>query len=420
MPLPYDATSTMSQSSSDLIRSRRRRPVLFLGLAILSIVAPRFAMAADRWDWSQRAPVVAWRAEIGAGFASVAVHDGTVFAFGNVADEDRITALDIETGKVRWQYRYPCRALGIAKPDERGPRATPLVHAGAVHTLSRDGRMLCLDVATGALRWQLDVPSEVGEKPPYWGFSGSPLVWDDRLIWSVGDRGLAVRVASGEVVWKSQPRASTVWKNDPVGTSGYTTPQPVMFGGQRRVSLANESQWVIVEPADGALVWATPWKVPYGVTATQPLLIGQRVVLSGGYGYGIRMVELDGPGTVVWANSNLRSHFSNLAVVGEHLYGIDGNQQDGARCELRCMRLSDGQVLSGERLGFGNLTLVEERILLLTAWGELALIVPSPAGFRETGRTQILSTEYWTAPLVFGRHVFARNKQGTLVRVDLP
>jgi outer membrane protein assembly factor BamB len=364
---------------------------------------------------------VAWRAEIGAGFANVALHDGWVFAFGNVADEDRVTALDADTGQARWQYRYPCRALGLAKPDERGPRATPLAHAGAVYTLSRDGRMLCLDAATGALRWWRDVPAEIGEKPPYWGFSGSPLVWDDLLIWSVGDRGLAVRAASGEVVWKSPPRASTVWKNEPVGTSGYTTPQPVTFDGQRHVSLANESQWVIVEPTEGKLVWATSWEVPYGVTSAQPLLFGNRVVLSGGYGYGTRLVERSGPGAPVWANQNLRSHFANLAVVGEHLYGIDGNQQDGARCELRCLRLSDGQVVwARERFGFGNLTLVDQRLLVLTARGELVLVVPSPAGYRETGRAQILGGESWTAPLVAGNRVFARNKQGTLARVDLP
>jgi len=114
-----------------MLRSRRLRLVTLLACSTFLMGASWLANAGDRWDGSQRAPVVAWRAEIGAGFASVAVQDGTVFAFGNVADEDRITALDIETGKVRWQYCYPCRALGIAKPDERGPRASPLVHAGA-------------------------------------------------------------------------------------------------------------------------------------------------------------------------------------------------------------------------------------------------------------------------------------------------
>lgn len=252
---------------------------LIIGCAIFLIQAPRISMGADRWDWSQRAPVVAWQAEIGAGFASVAVQDGTVFAFGNVADEDRITALDIETGKVRWQYPYACRALGIAKPDERGPRASPLVHAGAVHTLSRDGRMLCLDVATGVLRWQLDVPSEVGEKPPYWGFSGSPLVWDDRLIWSVGDGGLAVRAASGEVAWKSQPRASTLWKNDPVGTSGYTTPQPVMIV-LSPVSFRETGQIVAPPPNPWAKLSVAVAGDPRGqaVGAQRPGLVrGQRI-----------------------------------------------------------------------------------------------------------------------------------------------
>lgn len=390
------------------------------GIAAAVLTGPAGG-AADRWDWNQHQSAVVWHAEIGAGFASVAVQDGWVFAFGNVADEDRVSALDVQTGQVRWQYRYPCRALGIARPDEPGPRATPLVQAGAVYTLSRDGRLLCLEAATGALRWWRDLPAEVGEQPPYWGFSGSLLVWDDLLIGSVGDHGLALRAASGEVVWKSPPRASTVWKNEPVGTSGYTTPQPVMFEGRRRVSLANESQWVIVEPADGKLLWATPWEVPYGVNSAQPVLVGNRVVLSGGYGYGTRVVEVGAQAKTIWANKNLRSHFANLAVVGEHLYGIDGNQQDGPRCELRCLRLSDGEVVwAQERFGFGNLTLVDNHLLVATARGELVVVVPTPEGYREKSRFHVLGREVWTAPLVAGNQVFVRNKQGTLARVDLP
>lgn len=393
---------------------------LLIGAWLLD-VASLCGAAAGRWDWSQHPPKVAWRADIGAGFASVALHQDLVIAFGNGNDEDRITALDAESGQVRWQYRYPCRALGRAQPDEPGPRATPQVYAGAVYTLSRDGRMLCLDATTGTLRWWRDVPAELGEQPPYWGFSGSPLVWDDLLIWSVGDHGLAMRAATGEVVWQSPPRASAVWKNEPVGVSGYTTPQPVTFQGRRCVSLANESQWVVVDPASGQRLWAVPWEVPYGVTSTQPALTGHRVVLSGGYGYGTRVVEVGGAGEPVWASKQLRSHFAHLAVVGDYLYGLDGNQQDGARCELRCLRLADGQVVwARERFGFGNLTLVDGHLLLLTARGELVGVEPSPDGYRETGRVHVLGGESWTAPLVAGSRVFARNKQGTLVRVDLP
>lgn len=390
--------------------------VVFAALALAARVR-----AAERWDWTERPPKVVWQAEIGAGFSSVALQDALVFAFGNVSDEDRVTALEAATGRIVWQYRYPCRALGIAEPDERGPRATPLAHAGAVYTLSRDGRILCLNASDGTLRWWKDIPGELGEKPPYWGFAGSPLVWGDLLIWSVGDHGLAVRASSGEVVWKSPPRAPAVWKDEPVGTSGYTTPQPTSFGGRKLISLANESQWVVVDPDNGKPVWSAPFEVPYGVTAVQPVLLGDRVILSGGYGFGICMYQLGGEPKPIWANKNLRSHFANLAVVGEHLYGISGNQQDGARCELRCLRLSDGGVAwAKERFGFGNLTLVEGRLLVITAGGELVLVLPDPSGYREAGRVQVMSGDCWTAPLVSGNRVFVRSKQGTLVRVDLP
>lgn len=376
---------------------------------------------ADRWDWRERQPEPQWRAEIGAGFSNAAVRDGMVFALGNVADEDRVTALDVGSGAVRWQYRYPCRALGVAKPDEPGPRATPFVHGGRVFTLSRDGRLLCLEAADGTLRWWVDIPAELGERPPYWGFAGSQLLWEGRLIWSVGERGLAVQVTDGTVLWKSTPRSSEVWKNEPVGSSGYTTPQPVTHEGRRMVALANENRWIVVDPADGRLVWSTAWEVPYGVTSVQPFLVGDHVILSGGYGYGTRVARIGADAEPAWENKLLRSHFANLAVVDGHLYGIDGNQQDGARCGLRCLRLADGELVwAEERFGFGNLSLVDGRLLVLRARGELVVVVPDPAGYRETGRAQVLGGECWTAPLVEGNALFVRNRQGTLARVNLP
>ena len=377
--------------------------------------------AADRWDWSQQVPAVKWRAEIGAGFANVTPHAGRVYAFGNQRDEDRVSCLDAETGRLLWQYRYPCRGLGLAKPDEIGPRATPFVHEQAVYTLSRDGRLLCLEAETGQLRWWLDIPAEVGERPPYWGFSGSPLLWGELLIWPVGAQGLAVEARDGKVRWKSPPRASTVWKNEPVGVSGYTTPTPVEFGGRRLISLSNESRWVLVDPETGAEVWSTAWEVPYGVTAAQPALAGDLVVLSGGYGYGTRVVRLGYDGLPVWENKKLRSHFANLAIVGDHLYGIDGNQQDGPRCELRCLRLSDGEVVwAEERFGFANLILADGHLVIVTARGELVLVRADPAGYREKARVQVIGGETWTAPRLAGDRLYVRNKQGTLVCVSLP
>lgn len=376
--------------------------------------------ADDRWDWNRYPPVVAWRAEVGSGFGSVAVSDDSVFAFGNVNDEDRVTAFELETGRIKWLYRYPCRAIGIAKPDEAGPRTTPLLLNGAVYTLSRDGRLLCLAAADGQLRWWIDIPAEVGERPPYWGFASSPLVWDDLLIWSVGESGLALRAKDGQIAWKSVPKSSTVWREEPVGVSGYASPQLITYQGREVVALANEKEFLLVKPSDGRRIWSTSWAVPYGVTAAAPVVAGEHVILSGGYGYGTRMVKLGGEGQPVWSHKRLRSHTANLAVVGEYLYGIDGNQQDGDQCQLRCLRLADGEVVwSRERFGFGNLTLVGNKLVVLSMRGDVIVVATDPAGYRELGRISVLGGQSWTAPLVTGNQIFVRNKQGTLAKLQL-
>jgi len=262
---------------------------------------------------------------------------------------------------------------------------------------------------------------EVGERPPYWGFSGSPLVYGDRLVWNVGSSGLAVRAVDGEVVWKSATRPSVVWKTEPVGVSGYITPTVVRHEGVDLIALADEARWVLVDPGTGQERWSTSWETPYGVNASQPVVAEGHVGLSGGYGFGTRWVRVGGDGVALWTDPDLRSHFAPLVVREGHLYGIDGNQQDGVKCELRCVRLADGEVRwSRARFGFGNLALVGEWLLVLTARGELVLVAADSAGYREAGRVQVLGGESWTAPVVVGGDVYARNKQGTLVRVRLP
>ena len=63
---------TMKATFLLLLRLGLRRLLSVSFCSILLTASPWSATAGERWDWSQRPPAVAWRAEIGAGFANVA------------------------------------------------------------------------------------------------------------------------------------------------------------------------------------------------------------------------------------------------------------------------------------------------------------------------------------------------------------
>jgi outer membrane protein assembly factor BamB len=80
--------------------------------------------------------------------------------------EEVVVALAAGTGEPIWEHRYSVeiwddmsRAFGL------GPNATPLIVDDRIISVSIDGEVRCLDLATGKLQWRHDLPAEDGRRP---------------------------------------------------------------------------------------------------------------------------------------------------------------------------------------------------------------------------------------------------------------
>ncbi|MGD8239677.1 MAG: PQQ-binding-like beta-propeller repeat protein, partial [Armatimonadota bacterium] len=94
---------------------------------------------------------------------------------------DSVTALDTDTGAVKWVYYAD------------GPvRFAPVAWQGKLYFVSDDGHLHCLDAATGALRWKVrGGPSDrrvLGNKRLIctWPARGAPVLEDGRLYFAAG------------------------------------------------------------------------------------------------------------------------------------------------------------------------------------------------------------------------------------------
>ncbi len=56
-------------------------------------------------DWPKEGPKVLWKADIGVGYASVAVSRGRAYTMGNSGNEDTVWCFDAATGEVVWKQR---------------------------------------------------------------------------------------------------------------------------------------------------------------------------------------------------------------------------------------------------------------------------------------------------------------------------
>jgi len=200
-------------------------------------------------QWPKDGPPVVWKAEVGVGFSSVAVAQGRLYTMGHKDGKDTVICLDALTGKPVWSHSYNAD-LGDLN-FEGGPAATPTVHDGAVYTLSRWGDLFCFDAAKGTVRWSRNLVKEDNARIPTWGFSGSSLVHEKRLLLNVGKAGMALEKDTGKPVWSSGDEEA-----------GYSTPIPCQRGKDSLALVSSGAGFTAVNIATGKAALGIPLADP--------------------------------------------------------------------------------------------------------------------------------------------------------------
>ena len=356
-------------------------------------------------QWPGGRPRQLWKADVGTGYSSLSVSKGRVFTMGFEGGKDRVVCLEFETGREIWVFEYPAQL----EPNmyEGGPNATPTVDGDHVYTFGKQGDLHCLDVASGRKVWSANV-KEFGAKQPSWGFSGSPLVERDLVYVNAGTAGAAYDKKTG----------ARVWANGSDG-AGYGSPLTADFGGRPQVVLFTGSYLLGVEPETGKGLWSAPWETSHKVNAADPVLVGNAVFVSSGYGTGAGVFNMgSGKPAKLWTNDKLKNHFNPSVHLDGHIYGIDGN--NGQNNALVCMDVRNGREKWRERrVGFGSLIASPKRLIVLTERGELMVLAANPDRVQPLARGQVLGGQCWTAPVLSQGRILCRNASGDVVCVDV-
>lgn len=370
----------------------------FLGPARTAVLAgPRLEA-----DWAAHPPQVLWRMKVGAGWSGFVVVGDRALTQEQDEGEELVTCYEVGTGRLLWSHRdgarYDNPIGGI------GPRATPTVVGNQVFTLGSTGRLNALDLATGKAQWTHDLVAETGGKIPDWGYAGSPLVLEGRVIVSAGGKAkqslVAFRADTGERLWAAGE-----------AEAGYGSPFVATLAGRRQILAYNHRRITAHDAADGTVLWEYPWGVGYPHVAV-PVVVGpDRVVFSAGYGVGSELLEVKrGAGErfgaeQVWRSLKLKAKFANPVARDGFIYGLD----DGM---FTCLDLKDGAQLWKEgRHGHGQGLLVGDLFLLMAEGGELILLRPTPAGPGELHRFRVFSAKTWNPIALAGDVLLVRNDQ---------
>lgn len=245
--------------------------------------------------WPDAGPLALWTAPpVGRGFSSPVVVRDRVFITGDVDHELHIVALDLEgrpvwraTNGLAWRTPYP------------GARSSVTYSAGRLYHQNAQGRLACLDAATGREVWSLDVLRRFNGENITWGLSEC-LAVDERAVYvTAGGREALVAAldpATGDVLWQTPPLPSDRG-DDAVESASYVSPILVEFGGRRLLIGCSLRQLYGVDTADGRLLWTRPYPTTYSVLAMMPVLAGDGFFMTAPHGRGGHFHRLEAPPT---------------------------------------------------------------------------------------------------------------------------
>lgn len=367
-------------------------------------------------DWTTRPPRLVWRREIGAGWCGFSVVGGYAVTMEQRGEMEMVTCYHVQTGEVQWAHSTPTRYEAVLSGV--GPRATPTIDEGNVYTLGATGHLLCLDGATGRVRWEKDLWSEFGltaedeaRDVPY-GRANSPLVVGDLVIVPAGGPGgeqcvslVAYDKKTGDPVWKGGNRQIS-----------YCSPALASLGGVEQVLIVNQDYASGHDLRTGRVLWEYDWpgRSSSNANVSQAVpLPPDRVFLSKGYSRGAALVQLvpQADGTFdpqeVWSNLRvMRTKFTNVAIRDGYVYGLS----DGI---LECVELQTGRrVWKSGRYGHGQILRVGDLLLVSAESGELSLVEATPDRRNSVlGHFQAVEGMTWNNLALSGPYLLVRNAQ---------
>lgn len=322
---------------------------------------------------------------------------------GRDTEHDLLFCLKPNDGSLIWYKKYKAN---VSTSHGSGPRATPFIDNDRVYTFGRGGDLACWRLIDGDLLWKKNVTDEGGEEPT-WGHSSSPLVIGNLvLVQGGGDcRTIAFEKLTGDVVWKSGS-----------GLPGYAALSEMNIAGKHTVLAFHGKGLAAVSTDDGTELWNEDWPTDSDVNATTPVVTGNRVFITSGYGTGSTLLEVKSDrAESLWKSKAFSSIHSDPYIIDNFIYGYSGDsfQNKGS---FKCIDATTGEEKwSTNEIGWGTCLFVDGYLLCCDIKGNIALIKPMPDEFNLISSLPAalgdIKGPVWTTPVVSNGYLYLRFKQ---------
>ena len=360
-------------------------------------------------QWPKDGPPLLWKATgLGAGFSGVSLAGQRIFTMGEQADANHVLALNRADGKILWSAKLG-KAGAPGWGGFAGPRATPTADGSLVFALGQYGEVICVNAEDGKEVWRTHLTTDFGGPRPEWGFSESPLVDEDQVLFTPGGpKGtvVALNKKSGDLIWQSKD-----WTDN----AHYSS--IIVVEIDRRATIRSthrqkcRRRW---HPMTARCSGKPPAKAPRP-SSRLPFYADGHVYVSSGYGIGCNLFKVakgsEFTATEVYANKVMVNHHGGVIKLGEYLYG----HSDGKGWTCQNFKSGEAQWQEKEKLGKGSLVYADGRLYCReeAEKGVVALLEATPSGYVEKGRftpSDRSGKKSWPHPVVAGGKLYLRDQ----------
>lgn len=304
---------------------------------------------------------VAWRLEMPArGAATPIVWDDRIFlSVGFDPEEDDSLALwsvDRGTGEVQW--KRPLGGGNVFKRKHHLSSPSPVTDGERVWVVTGTGIMKAFTFA-GEEVWSRDLQAEYGPFGLKWGYSSSPLLFEDGLYVQVlhgtetDEPSYVLRVdkKSGETAWRVTRPTEAVQESP----DSYTTPGLLTRGGGAEIVIVGGDVATGHDPATGRELWRVgglnPERSGSGRLVASPVVHGDMLYVFGKRGPVLAYRADDGGPTgedLVWSAES-GTDVPTPVTDGRHIYLVND------KGIMWCLDAKTGEAVYGpERLETGT------------------------------------------------------------------
>lgn len=350
--------------------------------------------------WTATGPQILWSFEgLGEGHSSPVFALGKIFVSTMIEKTGYIFILSLD-GKEIKRYSYG-EEFSESWP---GTRSTPVIDGNTLYIYSGFGVISAFDALEGKLLWKKEMLGGDAENIR-WGMTETLVIDGDVLYCCPGGK-------TNNVVALNRNNGTIIWSCAGLGeAAAYNTPVLMNFPSRKILVTMMASHILGIDTKTGKLLWNFEQPNQWSVHANTPIIDGNSVICTSGYGHGTVRLDLSADGTVAtkkWFNQKMNSRQGGAVLLDGYIYSSGEKDR-----EWRCVDAKTGaDKWESSEIGNGVVIAADGMLFLYSEKaGELAIVEATPSAFKLLGKTKVDkgTAQHWAHPVINNGILYVRH-----------